>query len=76
MFQKIENEIFEQWSLGGMYLKLRLSDAMYYHADNNEKELQDSVKIYEEAMNYIKRENRLLFLSSKDMMLKVAFTIL
>ena len=26
--------------------------------------------------NYIKRENRLLFLSSKDMMLKVAFTIL
>lgn len=55
--QKIENEIFEQWSLGDMYLKLRLSDAMYYHADNNEKELQDSVKIYEEAMNYIKREN-------------------
>ena len=57
VFQKIENEIFEQWSLGDMYLKLRLSDAMYYHADNNEKELQDSVKIYEEAMNYIKREN-------------------
>ncbi len=55
--QKIENEIFEQWSLGDMYLKLRLSDAMYYHADNNEKELQDSVKIYEEAMNYIERKN-------------------
>ena len=53
--KKMENNTDEKWSVGDMYLRLRLSDAMYYHADKNQAELLESVKIYEEAMNYIEK---------------------
>lgn len=53
--KKMENNTGEKWSIGDMYLRLRLSDAMYYHADKDQEELLESVKIYEEAMKHIEK---------------------